>query len=796
MKVPLSWLKEFVETTDAPEVIAEKLTAAGMKVEKIHKLGAGVAGIIVAEVTEINPHPNADKLALVRVRTGCMEASIVCGASNYQVGDRVPLAQPGAQIPGIGEITSRKLRGVVSEGMLCSARELGLGDDHSGIMILGSEAVVGTDAAGVLGLGDVVFELEINPNRPDAMGLMGIAREVAACTGADLKDVSHLFQFPTGAATADEEVEVEIVDPAGCPRYVARVINGVSPAASPHWAQRRLSMCGIRPISAVVDATNYALLITSHPLHAFDLAKVGGCRIVVRRAAAGEELVSIDRAIRVLDPSDIVIADETKPVAIAGIMGGLDSEVTDSTTKVILESATFEPRSIFRSSRRLGLRSEASARFERGVDAEGVAQASELAAALIAGWAGGQVSAGAVDVYPKPVEREVVILRPDRARAQLGADFTDAQMLDALGRLGLGPTQDNGSIRTTVPGYRVDVRLEEDLIEEVARVIGYDKIPTRLPSGRRTGKLSDEHKLVRKLKQALIGAGLNEARTSSLLGPGDLGRIGASVDSAMKVSNPITVDESVLRTSLMPGLMNCAALNFSRRAGDVRLFEIGNTFHPVGPGQPEERLRLGIFIGGTTAQHWHSGATELDFFDLKGALEVVLSTLRIEGVAFEPRQQTPFHPTRAAGVFSAGGTRLGLFGEMDGQAAGQAGLPAGVCVGEFELDTLLALAGPPRIPRQGGKYPAALLDIAVVVPDSVEASAVVSTAESAGGTLLESVRLIDVYRGDQVGEGSKSLALALVFRSPERTLSDEEALAARDAISAAIADRHKGKLRA
>lgn len=795
MKVPLSWLSEFVEITESPEVMADRLTAAGMKVEKIHRMGAGVEGIIIAEVMEINAHPNADKLSLVRVRSGCMESSIVCGASNYKVGDRVPLAQPGAQIPGIGKITARKLRGVVSEGMLCSARELGLGDDHAGIMILGPEAVVGADAKEILALGDVIFELEINPNRPDAMGLMGIAREVAACTGAGLKDVNHMFKFPVGPNDTSDQVQVKIEDPDGCPRYIARVIDGISSAPSPGWAQRRLSMCGIRPISAVVDATNYALLVTAHPLHAFDLQKVGGSTIVVRRATAGEEMVSIDGVTRILDPSDVVIADERQPVALAGVMGGRDSEVTDATTTVILESATFDPRSIFRTSRRLGLRSEASARFERGVDADGAEHASALAAALIAEWAGGQVSSGVVDVYPAPAEPQVVNLRPERARALLGASFTDEQMIDALGRLGLSPTTEGGKLRTVIPPYRVDLRLEEDLIEEVARVIGYDQIPSKLPSGERIGKLTDEEKLVRRLKRALNGAGLFEARTSSLIGPADLEAIGAPSDSAMKVTNPIGQDESLLRTSLIPGLLSSAALNFSRRASDVRLFEIGKTFHPEGPGQPTEKLRLGMFLGGSVPQQWHTASTELDFFDLKGVFEVVLKTLRIHDATFEPRLESWLHPTRAAGVFSAEGVRLGIFGEMDLEAAKRVGLPARVCVGEFELTALLALSGPPQAPGQAGKYPAVLLDLAVVVPDSTEASAVQASASYAGGELLESVRLIDVYRGEQVGEGNKSLAFALTFRSADRTLNDGEAIASRDAIAAAIAERHKGKIR-
>ncbi|MGQ0678503.1 MAG: phenylalanine--tRNA ligase subunit beta [Actinomycetota bacterium] len=794
MKVPLSWLREFVEITDSPEVVAERLTAAGMKVEKLRRTGVGVEGIVVAEVLEVSPHPNADKLSVVRVRNGCLEASVVCGASNYRVGDRVPLAGPGSKVAGM-TIQARKFRGVYSEGMLCSARELGLGDDHSGIMILGPEAVVGADASAVLGLGDVVFELEINPNRPDAMGMLGIAREASACTGAALKDTSTMLEFPAAGEPASAQVSVAIHDPKLCPRYLARVIDGVKGVPAPGWAQRRLAMAGVRPISAVVDATNYAMLVTAHPLHAFDLTKVSGRRIVVRLAEPGEQLVSIDGATRVLQASDLVIADDSTPVALAGVMGGLHSEISGSTSRVILESASFDPSSIFRTSRRLGLRSEASARFERGVDAEGVALASELATALICAWTGATARPGCVDVYPEPEPRLVVSLRPERARALLGADLPDEQMLDALARLRLDPVLQAGTIRTTVPPCRMDLRVEEDLVEEVARVVGYDKISARLPTGQRAGRLSGQEKAIRRIKRALNGAGLFEARTSSLVGPAELVSLGLDPAQAARVANPITQDESLLRTSIVPGLMRSASLNFSRRPGDVRLFEVGKTFHPRGPGQPEEKLRLAMFLGGTVPQNWHSVARELDFFDLSGALEVILTTLRIDNVHFEARPSAPFHPLRAAAMVGPAGEYLGMIGELDCEVSDRAGVPARSCVGEIDLESLIALAGEPNAAEHHARYPAALLDIAIVLPEQVESGAVLATARFAGGELLESIRLLDVYRGEQVGEQSKSLAFALTFRSPERTLNDGEALAARDAIAKAVFEAHGGRVR-
>jgi phenylalanyl-tRNA synthetase beta chain len=395
------------------------------------------------------------------------------------------------------------------------------------------------------------------------------------------------------------------------------------------------------------------------------------------------------------------------------------------------------------------------------------------------------------------VERETITLRPDRARTLLGVELTTEQMTEALGRLGLKPETGNGAINTTVPTFRVDLKAEEDLIEEVARVVGYDKIPTTLPSGsNRAGKLSDAEKLLRKLRAALAGAGLFEARTSSLTSPADLEKVGVGLTAATRLANPLSQDESLLRPSLLPGLLRSAALNFSRRPGDVRLFEIGRTFHPHGVEAPTEKLRLAIGVGGTAPQQWHSPARQLDFYDLKGAVEVVLKVLSIRGASFEERHEIPFHPTRAAGLFAADGTRLGIFGEMEPQAADAAGLPARFSIGEFDLEALLAQAGEPLPPPEPSRYPAVLLDLAVVVPEKVEARSLLDTARSAGGDLLESVRLIDVYRGDQAGAGNKSVAISMTFRSPERTLGEGEALEARDAIAKALGERYGGRVRA
>src|SRR5437899_704914 len=440
MLVPLSWLTDYVDVDRDVVSLAEGLSDAGLKVEAIHRPGADVDGVIVAEVLSIAPHPNADKLAIVEVSTGVAVRRVVCGAQNFAVGDRVPLALPGARLPGGVTIERSTIRGETSDGMLCSARELGLGDAHSGILVLPAGTEVGAEVTKVLGLDEVVLEIEVTPNRPDAMSMLGIAREVAALTGSEVRLPKLRMARPAAGAPAVEDLAgVAVEDASGCPRYLARVVTGVIPGPSPDWVQRRLSAAGVRPISNIVDATNYALLVTGHPMHAFDLDRLKENRIVVRRAAPGEELVTIDGTTRELTGDDLVIADAEAPVALAGIMGGRDSEVSGDTSRVLLESAYFDPTSILRSSKRHGLRSEASARFERGADPNNVPYAAELACALIQEWAGGEAAAGSIDAYPHPVEPWSLRLRPERANEVLGTSLAVEDMVDALRRLGLHP---------------------------------------------------------------------------------------------------------------------------------------------------------------------------------------------------------------------------------------------------------------------------------------------------------------------------------------------------------------------
>jgi phenylalanyl-tRNA synthetase beta chain len=725
--------------------------------------------------------------------------SIVCGAHNFKVGDKVPVALPGARLPGDVTIGRATIRGEVSEGMLCSARELGVADDHSGILVLPPDAELGAEVTKVLGLDDVILDIEVTTNRPDAMSLLGIAREVAAITGGHVTFPALRMNRPTpGSPPVEELAQVTVEDRAGAPRYLARVITGVTLGPSPEWVAKRLTAAGVRPISNIVDATNYALLVTGHPMHAFDLDKLSGSRIVVRRAAEGEEIVTIDGATRELVADDLVIADAEAPVALAGIMGGRDTEVSDSTTRILLESAYFDPASVLRSSKRHGLRSEASARFERGADPNNVAYAAELASALIQEWAGGESALGAIDLYPELVEPWILTLRPERVNEVLGTGLPVEEMVDDLRRLGLNPVLSEGRIRVMVPTRRPDLRAEWDLIEEIARLTGYDRIPSRIPSGARIGGLNRPQRLQRRVRNLLTGAGLFEAVTTSLIGPADLDRMGYPTDhpdrAALRVTNPLTVDESILRPSLLPGLVASAARNVARRNLRVRLFEVGRCFVPRETNLlPEEPLRLGIVLHGPTPQEWHTPSRELDFFDLKGIVELLMEGLRID-YTFGPTTRDLFTPGRTAALVAPGGA-FGTIGELKAATADRYGFPNRVVAAELELGRLLDLARDPGAALEPPKFPPVLLDLAVVVPEAAEAAEVIELARAAGGPALVEVRIFDVYRGEQAGAGRKSLALSLTFLRSDRTLTQDEAVAARDAIAAALRARLGAEVR-
>lgn len=791
MRVPLRWLSDYVEVDVGVDKLCELLDFSGTKVESVRRPAGALRGIVVAEVVAVREHPNAD-LTLVDVRTDDGEERVVCGARNFASGDRVPLATVGARLSGM-EVGERRIRGETSRGMLCSAAELGVSKDHSGILVLPPDAALGADVVDVLGLDDTIVELEVPANRGDCMGLVGIAREVAALLGHDLR-VPHARVDGAG----ESPVTVDVRDARGCPRYVARHVAGVRPGPSPAWMAARLLAAGLRPISNVVDVTNYVMVETGQPLHAFDAARVARHAIVVRRALRGERLTTLDGVERALDPDDLLIADPDGALALAGVMGGEGSEVSGETRDVVLESATFDAASVARASRRHVLRTDASARFERGTDPDGAPFAAARAAALLRDVAGGAPAADAVDVYPEPIRRPSIGLRPERTNAVLGVEIDAGEQARHLRSVGFAVAPDAGRLAVDVPSWRPDVEREIDLVEEVGRLAGFDRLPSTLPPGR-AGGLEPRQALERRLRRAVAGFGLHEAWTGALTSVQELDALGLAEEHparrVVELSNPMSGDESVLRTTLLPGLLRAAGRNAARGTRSVALFEVARVYEPAAPGElPNEPLVLAAVVAGDRGPRSWRGARAWDFFGAKGVLEAVFASLGVDAPASAPVGNMPFHPTRAAQV-TFRGAPLGALGELHPDVCERFGVPEGAAAFEVAVDPVLAAVpervSAPELPR----FPAVYLDVAVVVDDVVPAQTVGDVVARAGRPEVVSSVLFDVYRGDQLPEGKKSLAYALELRSPERTLTDRDAEVVRDRILGALRERTGAELR-
>ncbi|MQB00282.1 MAG: phenylalanine--tRNA ligase subunit beta [Actinobacteria bacterium] len=796
VRLSVNWLRDYVDPDVPEEELAHRLSFSGSKVEEIHHPGRGITDVVVAEVLAIHEHPNADNLTLVDVERGDGGTQrIVCGARNFAVGDRVPLAVVGAELPEM-KITERKIRGEISAGMLCSARELGVSKDHSGILVLPADATVGDDVVRVLGLDDTILELEITPNRPDLMSVVGLAREVAALFDLELRLPDAELDASEGV---DGGVQVEIQDRDGCPRYLARYIEGVKLGPSPAHIARRLLAAGMRSISNIVDATNYVLLELGHPLHAFDAARVADHHVVVRRARTGERFVTLDGIEREMHPDDLMIADPTKALAIAGVMGGQDSEVADDTSAVILESAYFDHASVAYTSRRHLLRTEASARFERKMDPEAVPHAAARCAGLIAELAGGTVAEAEVDEHPKPLERPKITLRPARTDKILGVSIPADEQIRYLAALQLRPTREDERVVVVPPGYRRDLEREIDLVEEVARLAGLERVPATLPPGRKGG-LEVEQVAERTIRRTLVGLGLQEAWTHSFMGPQDPDMLGLPEGHPARdmvlIANPTTEDKTGVRTTLLPNMLRSTARNFAHGASAVALFEIARVFESSGEPLPREGLVLAVVLAGDRRpKTWDEEQRPWDFFGARGVVDALLASLRVPPADFTPATGMPFHPTRAARM-SLAGTDLGAIGELHPDVCARFEAPSGTTVAEIALGPVLASV-PPR-PRAGEvpRYPPIYIDIAVVVPEDVPAGHVLSFVRSTGSPEVTSVRLFDLYRGEQIAAGNKSLAYALELRDPDKTLTDEEAGAVRDRIVAELASRFGATLRA
>jgi phenylalanyl-tRNA synthetase beta chain len=774
-------------------------------VEGVEQPGEEVTGVVAAEVLDVVPHPTSNKpLTLVDITTGDGVARVVCGAPNVVPGMVVPYAPPGASLPGGFTLERRKLAGEMSDGMLCSAKELGLGDDHSGILGLDPGSELGTDVRDLLGLDDVIFDLAITPNRPDAMCIVGVARELAAHFSLD-------FEVPEPIALADasvsSDVSVVIEDDARCPRYLARVAR-VTMGDSPAWMAQRLVKAGMRPISNVVDVTNYVLLERNQPLHAFDLSRLGGRGIVVRVADDGETITTLDDVERTLTGEDLLICDaERSPQAIAGIMGGSTSEVSDVTTEILLEAAYFERMGIARSSKRLKLRSESSARFERGIDPDAVATNAERAMELLVDVAGAQVAPDACDVYPTPVTPARIRLRADRVNAVLGTDLDAEDVWESLAPLGIETDADvagsaGEELVVVVPTFRPDLEREIDLVEEVARRIGFDRIGRTLPDTHgQVGMLTARQQERRLVADALVGLGLSEAITLSLVSPADLERAGAPLDRVVRATNPLRSEESVLRTAVLPGLLRAVAGNRAQGIADVALFEMGRVFltslerRRAGDSPlPDEPEHVALALAGQVRRRPVEDDRDVDVYDAVDAVRAVVDALGIRDLTLTPDSLTGYRAGRAARVV-VDGRDSGTVGEVAPEVLAALGLDAPVVAAELVLDTLLDAARRDRTFRAPSRFPPSTVDLAFVLADTVATADVLTTLRSAVGDALEDVHLFDVFTSDTFGPGRRSLAFALRFRVGDRTLTDAAVAELRQRAIDAVLAAHDAELR-
>lgn len=784
MRISLNWLKELVPLDVDAQELAERLTMLGLEIEAIHERGKDISDVYVGHILEIRPHPDADKLVVCRTDIGKGEPlQIVCGATNMKVGDKVPTAIDGATLPGGFTIGSRKMRGVQSCGMMCSAREMGLGEEHSGLMILDPNAPIGQDIRQFLGLEDTVFEIEVTPNRGDWASMIGVARELSAYYGLPLSlPTIHLRE---SGDPAEKLSSVTILDDDLCPRYAGRVLRNVTIKPSPPWLVTRLTAAGQRPINNVVDITNYILLETGHPLHAFDYDKLAENRIIVRRAKPGESIQTLDGEQRPLQQDMLVIADAFSPQAVAGVMGGANSEVDTTTRHVFLESAYFNPRSIRSTAKRLNLLTEAAQRFQRGADPEMVLYAMNRAAMLMQELAEAEIVPGILDEYPGKQPKRQVTFRFSRTRELLGVDIETQKQLAILNGLGfeiLDSTKTTCSCR--VPTWRHDVSHESDLIEEIARHFGYDQIPSTVPPIRQSEKIFAPYaKIVQELRRFLAAKGLTEVLNWSFSSPESTKQAGLALEDGNMVmlQNPLSEKYAGLRTSLLPSLYSTAAYNHKRGARSIALFELGPVYHQV-PHQllPNEPLSLAIVLSVNAPLHWSVPERPWDFFDLKGYSESVSRFLRYE-FTYLGSDLPAFQKGQAAEIKHRK-TRLGMAGKVAFEIAAAFDLHPNTYAVEIVLEPLLKHAAQPTQFEEIPQFPPSLRDLALVVSDDISAEQVLRAVKDAGGALLQRVDIFDVYKGKPLPPDKKNLALSLVFQSPERTLTDKDTEKAIDRI--------------
>ncbi|NDO18386.1 phenylalanine--tRNA ligase subunit beta [Lachnospiraceae bacterium MD329] len=772
MNLPMSWLNDYMDINVTPKEYSDRMTMSGSKVEGFENMGENVQNVVAGKVLTCEDHPDSDHLHVCTVDAGTGEIlQIVCGAPNVKAGIIVPTALVGATLPD-GKIKKGKLRGVESFGMLCSHDELGITEDmlgyepEYGILILPDDTPVGKDIRDIFGMNETVVEFEITSNRPDCFSIIGLARETAAT-------FDKKFTIPEVKFTEDDEniadtISVDVLDKDKCQRYCARMVKNVKIGPSPSWMQERLRACGVRPINNIVDITNYVLLEYGQPMHAFDLRDLEDNKIIVRRAENGEVIKTLDEQDRTLTNDDLVIADGKKAVAIAGVMGGFNSEVKDDTTTVIFESATFEASSVRLTAQRVGLRTEASSRYEKGLDYNNTVPAVERACQLVEELGCGENTSGMIDVMGNVTDMKTLPFRPEKINAFLGTNISTEQMVKYFDALEIKTDLDKMTV--TPPSFRPDLEGEADIAEEVARFYGYDKIPVTLLSGEATcGKKTDRQAAQDDINKILTALGMYEIYTYTFTSPSVFDKLSVPADSklrnAVKISNPLGEDTSIMRTTTIASMLDILSRNYNYRNAAARLFEIGKIFTPTEEGKlPDEPLKITIGIYGDKA----------DFYDIKGICEEMFRSLNVQNVKYEAVTDNPtFHPGRCAKI-SAGGKTLGIIGEIHPAVGRKYGIETPVYIGELDFENVFLNIGTDVKFKELPKYPAVTRDIAMLVDKTVPVADIEEVVKKASGKLLESINLFDVYEGEQIPEGKKSVAYSAVYRALDRSLTGDE----------------------
>jgi phenylalanyl-tRNA synthetase beta chain len=798
MKVSLSWLNDYVSIQMDPSDLAEALTMVGLEVESVSARYRYLDTVFVGQIKEIAPHPNADKLSLCQVDTGQGQVSVVCGAPNIKTGMLSPIALPGTEFPEGFVLEKSVIRGQTSDGMLCSEGELGLGVDRSGIMALDPALSVGDKLASALGLTDTIFEIDLTPNRPDCLSVIGVAREIAAIQNSPLKYPDFKLADKSDKISGLTSVKIEAPD--HCPRYVARLLEDIKIKPSPFWLQERLLSVGLRPINNIVDITNFVLMETGQPLHAFDFDHLAQNRIVVRTAKQGETFVTLDQKERVLGTETLMICDGEKAVAVGGVMGGLNSEIEDSTTRVLLESAYFNPVSIRRTSKRLGLNTDASHRFERGIDPEGQIAAANRAAKLMAELGDGRLIGGLIDEYPNQQPVKSVQLSVKNTNRLLGTQLQRREIENFLKSIEfkvekVGTQKDGDNLKVTPPSFRVDISRPEDLMEEAARLLGYNNIP----SGRSSHKEID---LRNRVRQLMTGFGFREAINYSFAHKQSCDKL--RIDSAdprrlmLPILNPLTEDQAVMRTSLVPGFLETMHHNFSGQIKNLKIFEIGKIFINENPQHlpKETEILAGLWTGSRYDASWQDPGEDCDFFDIKGAIEGLLTALRLDGVQFSrmPENQCAYTRPGYTAQILCNDMILGLVGEIHPQVLANYDLKQVSFLFELNFDHLIPLIKDITHSKPIPKFPAVFRDITIIVDNDLETQKIVTAAQDQPQELVESFNLLNVFEGKPITAGKKSVSLRVTYRSSQKTLEDEDVTPIHQSIAERLVKQFKASL--